>query len=999
MAKSNSLYQRGEKIGNRFRVFAVMRGGLGEVYVCLDETTQNPYALKTFRSQTLKDLKSFNAFRIEVENWIALGKHNNIVHCFSLQLLDNQPFLQLELIMGDPKYGPDLGDWIAKGSVTSRFGLEVTIDICRGLIHANKQVPGLVHRDLKPANILITDDRVAKITDWGLSRVFEQEPKIRITKDDTDKYEVIGTPLYMAPEVWLMEEQDARTDMYSVGCILYELLTGLPLIMANTIDACRHQHLEIEVDRLLKKKPIESSFIKLLTKSLAKDKKDRFISFEEMLNDLLDLYRKIFQESPRMPSAGDDLNYYDFRNNALTYQRLASFGRKQRYFFEKAIKELDNALALNPRDIELYIARSYLYSQLDRPTLATDDINKAIEIDPNSSLPYAALGAREENLGNHETAAMHFSTAIQLNPEDFESFLDRGRIYQLLGLYDKALEDFDRAIAMQPSLARAYQYRAIMEMVLKRFEAALQDLDKAIELYPYDYTAYRHKGRIFIEQNKLDEAVENFTHSLTLNPDETASYMVRGLLYKNLNRQDDALVDLNRSIEMQPNNAEYYFERAVLFMDLGNFKKAESDLTHALELDNASSDYWAYRGITYGQLGDLSHALSDLDEAIRIDSKNARALYNRGLIHNMMGNYGQSIQDYSNAIELNPKFLKEVYNNRGNSYSELGRFEEAIEDFNHALQLDPFFAGAYANRGYSLLLWKKGREALMDATRAILLDPNLYLSYFTIGLLFSEIGKIELGFPFLQEALNLGWSHSQAGEMIERIRKDWEELPSEKKQMGTKLLKDLQTTLIEEKKRFYDSLGSDLPLPQIISALNELNIVSYIQSDVTSKPLDLNDPEVIEFMKETREAIRLFMEAKSPEDMRKAVSRFPFMMDENDFIAMMEQDYASQVTPETKEKIKEHLTWIREIAQQNKIQESVTNEEVPTESPELEEADRLFTLARQIMSEGRPSKFEHALELADQAHLIYKRHHSPRSQESLSLVNSIFAIARKKRKP
>jgi serine/threonine protein kinase len=119
-------------------------GGMGEVYLCLDLETIQPYALKTFQQRFLTNPKLREAFENEVATWVALEKHPNIVRCFYMDTLDNQPFMFLEWIAGEEGRDPDLRSWLRRGPLGLRLALDFMIDICWGLIHADLKQPGIV---------------------------------------------------------------------------------------------------------------------------------------------------------------------------------------------------------------------------------------------------------------------------------------------------------------------------------------------------------------------------------------------------------------------------------------------------------------------------------------------------------------------------------------------------------------------------------------------------------------------------------------------------------------------------------------------------------------------------------------------------------------------------------------------------------------------------------------------------------------------------------------
>jgi serine/threonine-protein kinase len=171
-------YKPGDLIDRRYQVHKVKMGGMGEVYLCLDLETMQPYALKTFQQRYLINPKISEIFENEIATWVALERYPNIVRCFHMDILENQPFMFLEWIVGKEGWDSDLRSWLKYSPLNLRLALDFTIDVCRGLIYAQKKLPGLVHRDLKPENILISQDHLAKITDFGLAQIMVLRHKL-----------------------------------------------------------------------------------------------------------------------------------------------------------------------------------------------------------------------------------------------------------------------------------------------------------------------------------------------------------------------------------------------------------------------------------------------------------------------------------------------------------------------------------------------------------------------------------------------------------------------------------------------------------------------------------------------------------------------------------------------------------------------------------------------------------------------------------------------------
>ncbi len=193
------------------------RGGMGIVYEAEHEKLKNRVALKILPRSTLSDPMMLTRFRRE---WEAVGRliHENVVRALHADEIDGIPFLAMELIDG-----PDLGKVVHRyGSLMPPDAAEIVRQAASGLAHAHAQ--GVIHRDVKPSNVLLTSRGTIKLLDLGLARF--------ATGGASDSrlsgVSFLGTADYMAPEQWAGITADRRTDIYSLGCVLFFLLTGKP---------------------------------------------------------------------------------------------------------------------------------------------------------------------------------------------------------------------------------------------------------------------------------------------------------------------------------------------------------------------------------------------------------------------------------------------------------------------------------------------------------------------------------------------------------------------------------------------------------------------------------------------------------------------------------------------------------------------------------------------------------------------------------------------------
>ena len=199
-------------------------GGMGEVYLAHDPKINRPVAIKVLPSAVSSDAERLRRFEQEVQ---ATGKlnHPNILAVYDVETHDGAPYVVYELLEGET-----LRERLAGGPIAWRKAIDFAIQIAQGLIAASEK--GIIHRDLKPDNIFITDDGRVKILDFGLAKLTEPvatddgKSDLPTRRVKTDPGTVMGTVGYMSPEQVRAQHIDHRSDIFSLGVILYEMLSG-----------------------------------------------------------------------------------------------------------------------------------------------------------------------------------------------------------------------------------------------------------------------------------------------------------------------------------------------------------------------------------------------------------------------------------------------------------------------------------------------------------------------------------------------------------------------------------------------------------------------------------------------------------------------------------------------------------------------------------------------------------------------------------------------------
>jgi serine/threonine protein kinase len=460
-------YRKDDKIGGRYQVHKALAGGMGEVYLCLDLQDNIPLALKTFQARYLASPKARTYFEREAATWVSLEKHPNVVRCFYMDTVDHTPFLFLEWVAGAEGDGTDLRDWLnRRGPLEPRRALEFTLDVCRALVHAQRKVPGFVHCDIKPDNVLVAQGQLAKLTDFGLAKFVREAGLVPLDGAALaagGRWQVSsagGTPPYMAPEQWKGEAVDARTDVYAVGCLLYELLTRRWPFTAETLEELKRRHLEappppLEVGlRGLQGEGLD----RLLARCLAKEKGERYPSTSELMGAIAGLYEAWHGAPPRDVPDAEDFTAIDYCARGATYRAL---GRHS-----EALADFEAAIRLDPNFAIAHSNRGITYRTLGRHSEALNDYEAAIRLDPNPAIAHSNRGITYQALGRHSEALADYEAAIRLDPNFASAYLNKGVLHTQRNEWDDALNAFETAARLGDARGARYaaQVRQIREL-------------------------------------------------------------------------------------------------------------------------------------------------------------------------------------------------------------------------------------------------------------------------------------------------------------------------------------------------------------------------------------------------------------------------------------------------------------------------------------------------------------------------------------------------------
>jgi len=455
----------GGEIAPGSKIIAIKSGGHSFVCIVWHEDSNQIFAAKTFKRSIHE-----NILRREVDIWVKLGKHYNIVFPYFVEWLDDRPFVFMEYVDGG-----DLSQYIGKCDIP--HALNFAIQCCNAMSYASRE-HSVIHSDIKPANMLVNQS-LLKVTDFGIARAITDSAfEVNLTPP-------LGTPGYRSPEQFDRDIQQkyrfpetevtVRSDIYSFGASFYELLSGKkPFEFERLVFEARPARL----------RNVPRGVDLLILKCLEKNPADRFGSFEELKGELIDIY------------------------NALP--------SKQKLFGDRYV--------LRVGDEEMYeddlLRRGFLLAAFKKYDKAVAEFDKAISEDGDMR-PETLIGKGKAliGLGKYGQAIKCFDEVIGTSSKAIRALIDRGNAKERAENYDEALNCYDKILEIDPRNRLARICRAYVLHKQGKYEQAercFYDWRESEEILEALAAAFYHKWNSLRDTGKNLEATECFNRSVEL---------------------------------------------------------------------------------------------------------------------------------------------------------------------------------------------------------------------------------------------------------------------------------------------------------------------------------------------------------------------------------------------------------------------------------------------------------------------------------------------------
>lgn len=586
----------GDIIDNQFEIRKISKGGMGVVFFCFDSENTSPVVIKTFQDKYLSDKNAVNRFEWEANSWVRLEKHRNIVEAHLVKKINGQLFIILEMITGDKMYGATLRGWIKGKGLDLKTVLDFSIQFCHGMIHASSKFKEIgktfVHRDIKPENIMVASDKTLKITDFGLVKAFldnAKESNLNTGKEFKGQFtglgEICGTLPYMSPEQCLgLEDIDTRSDVYSFGCVLYEMLTGKPPFEENKVHKYIKRHLKKTPKELNNSRyNIPDKLKTVVMKCLEKERDNRYGDFSEMINTLKEIYFEYTGERFKEKNSNAELTVSDFVNIGYS---LSELGQK-----EAAITLFDKVLELDPENIYALNNKAEVLSSIGKNSDAVHYCDRAIRIDPNFYHAWYNKGAalmeypddmcrsafaykEDTSLERIKKAIECYDQAIELNPSSEGIWANKGFALIVLGNYEHGLKCYDHALQINPDCIYALNNKGTALAELGKFNEALKYLERAVKISPDYYSAIYNKGAALSALNRQKEAIACYEQLLLQNPQDNAVWLNKGIALSGIGKNEEALKCCEYVLKLNPEMPDALFVKCFILFNAECYNEA-----------------------------------------------------------------------------------------------------------------------------------------------------------------------------------------------------------------------------------------------------------------------------------------------------------------------------------------------------------------------------------------------------------------------------------------
>jgi serine/threonine-protein kinase len=756
--------------GPRFRIEQLLgAGGMGKVYKAFDKELSRTVALKTLLPELVSDHLLTQRFKQELLLASKIS-HRNILRIHDISEANGVKFITMAFIEGK-----DLNQLLKEeGPFPLERSLKIARQLCEALDAAHSE--GVVHRDFKPQNVLVGNDDHVYVSDFGLATSFETA-KMGMTRTGA----VMGTPRYMSPEQVEGKPVDSRCDLYALGLVLYEMVTGEAPFSGESTWQLMYQRVQVMPKDVKLVNPALPDYVaRVIMHCLEKDPANRYQSAKETLADL-DAGRSPLLPPPPARTVQINLPVVEKRwwyaagggmlllvglFFAIPKTRHWVFGvptvstpapgtnglpsvAQAKFVAVLPFRVLGDQSSLGYVADGLVEAMSAKLFQLKDVRLASS--TAAAKIDPKAPLSQVAkeLGVNlivhgtVQGSGNNLRVTINLDNVAENRLMWSKEFA--GVTGDLLTIEDHIYAQLVDALALKPSndeLARAASHptenieaydlylrgRNAMGGQLKvgNVEAAIGYFEGAIKKDPSFALAYAGLAdaslRMYREKKDglwAEKALSASQQAGRLGENLAEVHTALGGVYSATGKSAEAIAELRRALELAPNSDEGYRRLGDAYRASGRKEEAIQAYQKGIEISPYYWFNWNALGTAYFRFGDNQKALQAFQHVTELEPRNAAAYRNIGAVYSRQSKWNECISAFHKSLELEQHSVS--YSNLGTAYFFLKRYDEAAKMFEKAVQMSPNYETAVGNLADAYRWSGRKQESLSTYDKAIAL--------------------------------------------------------------------------------------------------------------------------------------------------------------------------------------------------------------------------------------------------------------------------------------